>query len=84
MFEDTSDTDYREVLGAIESASQQHRAAKRFDMAGFRPNDHYLIQMQHHGVLPKDLPPTEPIDPYATDRAYWRSFWYHPGGGSGE
>jgi len=47
-------------------------------MPGFRPNDYYIYQMQRYGILPKDLKATDPIDVYATDEAYWRSFWYHP------
>ncbi len=51
-------------------------AGKRFDMPGFRPNEHYVREMQRFGFLPKDLKPTDPIDPYKTDRAYWHSFDY--------
>ena len=53
-------------------------AGKRFDMPGFRPNEHYIREMQRFGILPKDLKPTDPVDPYAIDRAYWDSFDYHP------
>ena len=34
--------------------------------------------MQRFGILPKDLPPDAPVDPYKTDQAYWRSVWYRP------
>jgi hypothetical protein len=34
--------------------------------------------MQRFGFLPKDLKPTDPIDCYAVDRAYWSSFYHHP------
>lgn len=48
-------------------------------MDGFRPNKHYVREMRRYGILP---PPQdgadETIDVYATDRAYWRSFWYVP------
>jgi hypothetical protein len=27
------------------------------------------------GILPATLAEGDPIDPYATDAAYWRSFW---------
>ena len=47
-------------------------------MPGFRPNEHYLREMQRFGILPRDLKPTDPVDPYATDRAYWKTFVYLP------
>jgi len=47
-------------------------------MPGFRPNEHYIREMQRFGFLPKDLGPTDAIDAYAVDRAYWSSFRYHP------
>ncbi len=78
VFADTSDSDYQTLLGRIQAASALHMQEKRFDMADFRPNDHYLRQMQTYGILPADLPPTGPIDVYATDEAYWQSFWYEP------
>jgi len=34
--------------------------------------------MKFYGILPDDLAPDAPIDPYATDRAYWRSLWHQP------
>jgi hypothetical protein len=47
-------------------------------MPGFRPNRHYIREMQRFGFLPKDLGPDDPIDHYATDQAYWASFWWRP------
>jgi hypothetical protein len=47
-------------------------------MPGFRPNQHYLREMQRFGFLPKDLKPGDPVDHYAVDRAYWDSFLYQP------
>jgi hypothetical protein len=35
-------------------------------------------EMQRFGILPKDLKPTDPVDPYRTDRAYWNSFDHQP------
>jgi hypothetical protein len=34
--------------------------------------------MQRFGILPPELKDTDPVDPYATDEAYWRSFWPKP------
>jgi hypothetical protein len=47
-------------------------------MPGFRPNKYYLREMKRFGILPPDLAPDDPVDPYATDRRYWQSFWYQP------
>jgi hypothetical protein len=47
-------------------------------MPGFRPNKYYLREMKRFGFLPKDLGPDDPVDYYATDQAYWKSFWWLP------
>jgi hypothetical protein len=43
---------------------------------GYRPPECYTEHMKLYGILPKDLGPDHPVDPYATDRKYWASF--HP------
>jgi hypothetical protein len=78
VFQNREDKDYREILARIEEASQQLQLHKRFDMPGFRPNRYYIRQMQLFGILPKDLAAEAPIDPYATDQAYWRTFQFRP------
>jgi hypothetical protein len=80
VFASTDDPDYRKVLAAIRAAADQLKEHKRFDMPGFRPNEHYVREMQRFEMLPKGLRPEDPIDVYATDRAYWKSFWYRPAG----
>jgi hypothetical protein len=46
---------------------------------GFEGGDHYVRNMKTYGVLPSSLDPaTSVVDPYGTDRAYWRSFWHRP------
>jgi hypothetical protein len=51
----------------------------RPDIRGFRPGDYYVRWMKRFGVLPDSFDlATDPIDPYETDQAYWRSLWYHP------
>ncbi len=43
------------------------------------PSPLYVREMKRYGILPLDLDTaTSPIDVYATDEAYWRSFWYRP------
>ena len=66
------------MLKHLTDAAAQLQKGKRFDMPGFRPNEHYIREMQRFGILPADLKPEDPIDVYATDRAYWDSFDYRP------
>ncbi len=43
------------------------------------PSPLYVREMQRYGILPPDFDPaSDPFDPYATDEAYWRSFWHRP------
>jgi hypothetical protein len=73
VFESPSDPDYQEILQVIQDAAERLAKNKRFDMPDFRPNRFYIREMQHFGVLPRDLPEDTPLDPYASDRAYWES-----------
>jgi len=75
---DTQDEDYQNLLARIVKAKAQLDRIKRFDMAGFRPNEPYIREMMRFGILPAALGPGDPVDPYATDLAYWNSFWYKP------
>lgn len=74
VFKSRQDPDYHAILACIEEAARQLRLHKRFDMPGFRPNRYYIRQMQMFGILPHDLDADAPVDPYATDQAYWRKF----------
>lgn len=78
VFSNKDDPLYRKMLGALEDAHRRLQENKRFDMPGFRPNEHYIREMQRFGFLPHDLKPEDPIDPYAVDRAYWDSFLFDP------
>ncbi len=79
VFADTSDPDYRKLLGVIRHAAGMLRKVKRYDMPGFVPNEHYIREMKRYGVLPRDYRPGEdPIDVYEVDQAYWKSFWPVP------
>ncbi|MCP4641310.1 MAG: hypothetical protein GY851_12785 [bacterium] len=71
VFVSRDDPDYQAMLAAVDNAARKHDVEKRFDMAGFRPNDYYIHQMKRYGVLPDTLTESDPVDPYATDRAYW-------------
>ncbi|MBL7222653.1 MAG: PD40 domain-containing protein [Candidatus Brocadiae bacterium] len=78
VFKTRNDPLYLAILAQLRKAHNQLVAGKRFDMPGFRPNPHYIREMQRYGILPHDLKPNVPVDPYATDRAYWASFDYQP------
>jgi len=78
VFADTQDPLYRMLLAQLQEARRRLLAGKRFDMPDFRPTVHYLREMQRFGILPAKIPPTGPIDPYKTDRAYWDAFDYKP------
>jgi hypothetical protein len=48
-------------------------------MPGFRPNEHYVRWMKRFGVLSDSFDlAKDTIDPFETDRAYWRSLWHRP------
>jgi cytochrome c553 len=79
VFADPADPDFRRILAHLEAAKQKLDEIKRFDMPGFKPNEHYVREMKRFGVLPASFDPArDPIDAYATDEAYWRSFWHRP------
>ena len=78
VFADKENPLYKAMLAAITDAHDRLQEGKRFDMPGFRPNEHYIREMQRFGILPADLKPTDPIDIYATDHAYWSSFDHRP------
>lgn len=78
IFADTTDPEFRATLEGIRAAGQQLKQIGRFDMPGFRPNEHYLREMRRFGIIGSNLAPDAPVDPYATDQKYWRSFWYQP------
>jgi hypothetical protein len=76
VFENTRDPDFQAILKTIATAAEQLKQNKRFDMPGFRPNEHYVREMQRFGALSAQRRDDDPIDVYATDQAYWKSFWY--------
>jgi len=80
VFQGTDDPDYQRILVHLQAAKAKLDEIKRFDMPGFRPNEHYIREMQRYGILPVDLAPDATVDPYATDQAYWKSLWHRPRG----
>ncbi len=78
MFADTADPGYQLILAAVVDAKRRLAEVKRFDMPDFSPNEHYVREMKRYGIVPADHNPETPLDPYATDQAYWRSMWHRP------
>ncbi|MHC4087313.1 MAG: hypothetical protein ACYSU5_19205 [Planctomycetota bacterium] len=78
VFEDVNDPDYRKILAHIMAAKAKLEEIKRFDMPGFRPNEHYVREMKRYGIIARSFDPHGPLDVYATDRAYFKTFWYKP------
>jgi hypothetical protein len=79
VFADRSDPDYQLLLAAVRAASTELNRIKRFDMPGYRPNEHYLREMRHFGILPAEHADDDPIDVYEVDQAFWRAKWYVSG-----
>jgi len=76
---DRHDPDYQALLGEIEKIKKGfEKFTRRFDIPGFRPNEHYIREMKNYGILPKEFSDETPIDVYETDEKYWRSHWYMP------
>ena len=79
VFRDTQDPDYQTILRTVQAAKTQLEKIKRFEMPGFRPNEHYVREMKRYGVLPADFDlANDPINVYEVDQAYWRSLWHQP------
>lgn len=79
IFRDTKDPDYQAILQAVRAAKARQEKFGRPDMPGFRPGDYYVRWMKRFGVLPESFDPAkDSINPYETDKAYWRSLWYRP------
>jgi hypothetical protein len=78
IFASTEDPDYIKLLAAIRRTKALLDEMKRFDMPGFRPRPEYVREMKRYGILPQDVPPDAPLDPYHLERQYWKSLWYWP------
>ena len=79
VFRDAKDPDYQAILEAVRAAKTRQEKAGRYGTPGFRPNEHYVRWMKRFGILPESFDPAQDLlDPYETDRAYWRSLWHRP------
>ncbi len=79
VFADTDDPDYQHMLATIRLSKEESDQRPRYGTPGFRPNRQYIREMKKYGVLPADFDPAaSPIDIFATDQAYWRTYWHSP------
>jgi len=77
VFKDANDPDYQIILQKLASEKTHLENIKRFDMKGFKPNEHYVREMKVYGLLDKEFNiDKDPLDPYKMDEIYWRSHWY--------
>ncbi|MCX6875560.1 MAG: hypothetical protein NTW21_17400 [Verrucomicrobia bacterium] len=78
VFSSTSDPDYRKLLAMVTAGKRDLDTITRFDMPNFKPRAAYIREMKRYGILPAELPPGAPVDPYLTDQRYWQSLWHQP------
>ena len=79
IFKDETDRDYLAILTHIRAAGRKLHEIKRFDMPGFKPNEHYVREMRRFGILPASFNvDRDAINVYDTDSDYWASLWHKP------
>ncbi len=67
------------MLAVFRLGKEESDKRPRYGTPGFRPNRQYIREMKKYGVLPADFDPaSSPIDIFATDQAYWRTYWHTP------
>ena len=67
------------TLAGFPAAKARQEASGRFDKQAFIPNPHYLRWMKRFGILPENIDTSkDTFNVYETDKAHWRSLWYHP------
>jgi hypothetical protein len=79
IFADKADPDYRQLLAYVAELKEALNRNKRFDMPGFKPNEHYVREMKRYGIIPQSFDRNaQTIDVYKADRAYWDSVRWKP------
>ncbi len=77
VFTSRADPDYQRLLADVRAAAERAARTPRHFTPDFRPRPEYVEEMQRFGVLPSDFAAkNDPLDTYATDRAYWGLFWH--------
>ncbi len=73
IFENVDDPDYQAILAGINRAVRYvEEESNRFTMPSFVPHHSYVREMIRFGVLPPDHDYKSPVNPYETDRLYWK------------
>ena len=76
---DKNDEDYKKLLAYVDVLKEALNRNKRFDMAGFKPNEHYVREMKRYGIIPESYNrATDDIDVYEMDRKYWDTVRWKP------
>lgn len=78
VFKDKNDPDCQKILACVERGKKfitEERTHFSLRDVPFVPNPWYAREMVKYGVLPPDYKEGTPIDPYETDRKYWKSLW---------
>ncbi len=75
VFESKEDPAYRLLLDFVHKVQKQYGPPRWFQ-DGFKPRDFYVREMKRFGALDEDFDPSEDkLDPYATDRRYFRNIY---------
>jgi hypothetical protein len=77
VFKSRDDPDYKTMARAAKAWQAEWLKAGRFGSPSFRVNHQYVREMVRFGILPADITPDK-VDPYETDRLYWKKFDYDP------
>ncbi|MGL4944356.1 MAG: polysaccharide lyase family protein [Thermoguttaceae bacterium] len=79
VFASTDDADYQTILAGIERGRYYiTKESPRVGTVPFWANRAYTREMIRYGVLPADHDFKAPLDPFATDRAYWEALQWQP------
>jgi hypothetical protein len=79
VYKSKSDPGYEALLDYMNVLKEAQDNNKRYNMPGFKPNEHYIENMKRYGIIPADYDPkTQDIDVFKTDRDYWESVRWKP------
>jgi len=79
VFSDKNDPAYQTMLAYIKELHLAQDRNKRFNMEGFKPNEHYVRELKRYGIIPENFDRNrDSIDVYQTDRAYWDAVRWKP------
>jgi hypothetical protein len=82
VFQNTDDPDYQKILQLIHAFKGFMEDQKMWGTSTFYPTKGYVREMKRFDILSPGFNYGDPIDVYATDKAYWDSFIYRKGNSS--